>query len=610
MNRKLTIETVLTLLVMIPMLLCLVVATTMLVNLRLADIKQRASERAQQYAAILADTTSWISAQPYPANLTQLLERQITSISNNPAVVAVRFVDAAHEAAASRPNFDDPYRLRRFASVDFLVQDGFGASSYRHTGYIYVDYSIQLQVEELYKRLGMIAVLWLLIILGLYLILKRISGYLFGPIKRLDTVLVNLREGNSAGIQLGTFNSPIKELNRLEHGIDTIGSQLTELRESCQRHQRELSQMSKREQLALASRDDFQSMITHELKTPLNGIWGGVQLLAGESLTSTQKESLRLIARSSRQLSNLLDQILAMLALEQGRILLHHEMMQPLQLLESLVNESQSKARRKGLHIELEVKHTPDLQLSADLPKIRKILTHLIDNSIKYTDIGYVRLISTVFESPDGELTWRCDVKDSGIGIEHSVQEDIFKPFFQGDSSHNRRNEGAGMGLALAQKLARIMEGELNVSSAPGRGSTFSLVVPVQPWDTDVPDRHLADKRILLIDMGENGEMRSLLVSLGMLVTHFTDVPHALTQLHGHPWSAVMISRQLPQSDITSLVRAFRESEMDSRTPIILLVPQNESVDFTQDARLGVDYWLENRNDRKAIANQLAQWLD
>ena len=216
--------------------------------------------------------------------------------------------------------------------------------------------------------------------------------------------------------------------------------------------------------------------MSHELRTPLNAIGGYAELIAmglRGPVTPQQAEDLRRVQASQRHLLGLINEVLNYAKLETGTV--HYDITDvvvrdALAAAEALVVP---QAEARGLTLTV-APCSPDLTVRADAEKLRQVLVNLLSNATKFTDRGgRVTLGCTPLE---GEV--RIAVRDTGIGIAADQMGRIFEPFVQVRADLTRTAEGTGLGLAISRDLARGMSGDLTVSSTPGEGSTFTLVLP------------------------------------------------------------------------------------------------------------------------------------
>jgi signal transduction histidine kinase len=229
-------------------------------------------------------------------------------------------------------------------------------------------------------------------------------------------------------------------------------------------------------QKALKAKEEFLATTSHEIRTPLNGILGMTEvLLADEELTPATRERLKLVHASSLAMRALVDDLLDVVKTESGALSIEKREMDLHQLLRNLVAAWSDPARSKGLDLQLSFGGAPQ-RIVEDEMRLQQIVQNLVSNAVKFTDRGSVRI--EALAGDNARLVIK--VTDSGIGIAPDDQSRIFEPFTQVDGSVVRRFGGTGLGLAICRKIVAAMVGTIEVESAVGRGSTFTVDLPLQ----------------------------------------------------------------------------------------------------------------------------------
>ena len=225
--------------------------------------------------------------------------------------------------------------------------------------------------------------------------------------------------------------------------------------------------------LANQAKTRFLATMSHEIRTPLYGVLGTLELLGMTSLSARQEDYLQTIQRSSTTLFQLISDVLDVSKIESGQMLIESIGFCPLQLIEDTLHTYAAFAQRKGLLLCACTDPALPNRLQGDPVRIRQILNNLVSNAIKFTDSGRVVLRTRVLASDLDQVSVQWQVSDSGIGIAQAQQTQLFTPFFQVRDASSEA--GAGLGLAICQRLCAMMNGELTVISEPGLGSSFSL---------------------------------------------------------------------------------------------------------------------------------------
>jgi CheY-like chemotaxis protein len=219
----------------------------------------------------------------------------------------------------------------------------------------------------------------------------------------------------------------------------------------------------------------FLASLNHEIRTPLSGIIGMLDLLIETTLDEEQRDYLNAARLCTESLAELLNSSLEYAALEAGQISLEETEFSVREMLEAALAQQRAKAEAKQLRLRLTLDNGLPETLIGDASRLRELLGHLVNNAIKFTHAGSV----------DVRVSMRAtllvaEVRDSGIGIPTDQLDNIFESFRAGESGLARAYPGLGLGLALAQKLAKVMRGQIAVQSQPGVGSTFTLEIPLR----------------------------------------------------------------------------------------------------------------------------------
>lgn len=358
-------------------------------------------------------------------------------------------------------------------------------------------------------------------------------------------------------------------------------------------------------------RDNFQSMITHELKTSLNAISGGLQLLDLQSLNEEQKDVLAIIRKGSQHLDNTLEQIIQLNKIEKGQIGISLSEFNPLQLLADLMAEFEQVAQQKNIELISRIQHV-DYTLEGDVNKIKQIVATLIENAIKFTLAGQV-VVESQLTHFNENIRWQIKVIDTGIGIDAKYMQDIFTPFFQVDPSHTREYEGAGVGLPVVKQVIQLIGGSMDVGSELGVGSEFTVTMPLRNIYRNQRSYSLAGLKIIYYHHEDIGFIAEELQHLGALVScqqYSVSVIEALTTTHV---DIIMIAEDVLPQKAAQLARYIREQESTNRVLLIYWYPSHKtstwnSFEYGLKA-VGVDFCHSAPRDSKVLCNLLKKWL-
>ena len=223
----------------------------------------------------------------------------------------------------------------------------------------------------------------------------------------------------------------------------------------------------------------FLANMSHEIRTPMNGIIGVADLLASSRLTPQQHSQLATLRGSADTLLFLLNDILDFSRIEAGGLQLERLPFNFREVIGQVAHAFAPAARKKGLDLWFDIDPALPEFILGDQYRLGQITTNLVNNSVKFTAQGSVRISCRPARGDDGQEHLHIDIRDTGIGIGEEALRDIFSPFRQADNSMSRRFGGSGLGLAIVHDLVRLMDGSIKVESTLGQGSLFSIALPI-----------------------------------------------------------------------------------------------------------------------------------
>jgi two-component system, sensor histidine kinase len=354
----------------------------------------------------------------------------------------------------------------------------------------------------------------------------------------------------------------------------------------------------------------------HDIRTALTGILALGELLASSNLGERERRWASGIKGSAEHLVSLTTLMIDAAKADTGAITLRDEVFRPRHLIEALAESLSARAEAKGLAAEVTVADGLPALLLGDAVRLRAALENLIDNAVKFTERGGVRVEVEKSRAPRGRVKLIFAVTDSGIGLKPAEIRRLFRPFVQANADIALRYGGAGLGLAVVKALASLMGGGLTVSSRPGRGSSFRLsavfaIAPAATVGTGLPQQTAAPARrlaVLCVEDNPYGRviLNTILTELGHRADFATSGEEAVAAVT-RGYDAVLMDVTLPGIDGLEATRRIRAlSGIAGRTPIIGISGRTEMGDEEAAHAAGMDSYLRKPVSPSALSDALA----
>lgn len=383
-------------------------------------------------------------------------------------------------------------------------------------------------------------------------------------------------------------------------------------------------------QAANVAKSQFLANMSHELRTPMNGIIGLAEILSRTALDEDQAESAGAVLSSAKSLLLLLNDILDYAKIESGELLLETESFNLRASLQSIISLQQPVAAKKNVDLQFVYDDSVPVYVMGDPLRINQMVLNLVDNALKFTHKGHVRLhVASGGAHEDGKETIIISVEDTGIGILEDKHEKIFQKFMQADGSTSRKYGGTGLGLTITRDLAGLMGGQIGLSSTPGEGSVFTICLPLAVSKSEasrpavseddrvvmLPD--LSVMRVLAVDDHPVNMMflRKLLKKMGF--THIDEAENGRIAIEkiktaGQPYHVVLMDCQMPEMDGFEASRWIRSWEQEhglQPVPIIAVTAHAMEGDREKCLQAGMnDYIVKPINPGK-LYEALGCWL-
>jgi signal transduction histidine kinase len=407
--------------------------------------------------------------------------------------------------------------------------------------------------------------------------------------------------------------------------IETKNAEIEQARQEIEERAKQLDQANR-------YKSQFLANMSHELRTPLNSLLVLARLLAQNplgNLTGKQVEYATVIHSSGSDLLRLINDILDLTKVEAGKMDINPERFALDGLVEDLRGVFGPLTEEKRLGLSISTGPEVPADLVTDKQRLRQILYNLLSNAVKFTERGYVELlIETAPPQEEGAPSWIVfSVTDTGIGISPENLTNIFSAFQQGDGTTSRRYGGTGLGLAICREVAARLGGEVTVHSELGRGSTFSLNLPltqhggphqrsftdgsVRPVPAAMPHETLRGHKVLVVDDDPRNAfvLTDVLEMHGITVVQATDGRKAIAELAMGDIDLVLMDVMMPQMDGYETTRAIRQMPQYSRLPVITVTARAMQGDREKSIDAGATDYITKPIDIEELLNCMERWL-
>nr|WP_315053187.1 response regulator [uncultured Brevundimonas sp.] len=362
------------------------------------------------------------------------------------------------------------------------------------------------------------------------------------------------------------------------------------------------------------AKSSFLGVISHELRTPMNGVLGAAQLLGATRLEGTQREYLSIIRNSGDNLLSLLNDILDMTKIEAGKMTFETVDVSIDDLAKRITGPFEAQAAAKGLGFEQITEGDVPSVVRGDPLRVCQVLHNLLSNAVKFTDEGVVTFRTRGSRVAPNRVRFDFMVTDTGSGIAKADLDLLFEPFTQVDASSTRRFGGTGLGLTIARRMTNIMGGDISVSSEVGSGSTFTMTVEAEvvewarpaPVETRVAER--SEGQALSVLVVEDHPVNRMILeawmgSAGHAASTAENGQIAVDVAQHQPFDLIIMDVNMPVMDGLTATRMIRSGQGVNRdTPMVVLSASARSEDHQAGLDAGADAYLNKPIDFAALA--------
>lgn len=356
----------------------------------------------------------------------------------------------------------------------------------------------------------------------------------------------------------------------------------------------ELDKARKEAAKANKAKSEFLSSMSHDIRTPMNGIVGMTTIaIANIDNTERVKDCLSKITLSSKHLLGLINDVLDMSKIESGKLTLNMSQISLRDTMDSIVNIMQPQVKSRQQHFDIFIQNIITEEVHCDSVRLNQVLINLLSNALKFTpEGGAIKVFLSQEKSPVGEHYVRCHfcVKDNGIGMTEEFQQKIFDTFTREEKAQIDKIEGTGLGMAITKAIVQTMKGTIDLKSAPGKGSEFHITLDLEKADTMEADMVLPPWKVLVVDNNEDLCLSAVssLQEIGISAQWAMNGKDALEMVrkcHGESadYDVVLLDWKMPDMDGLHTAREMRKL-LGPKVPILIISAYDWS-DIEEEAK-------------------------
>ena len=458
----------------------------------------------------------------------------------------------------------------------------------------------------------------------------RHDGYMQAYQRTGEKKLINqprVLQGRRKDGQLFSLRLTISEM-RVDDDVHFVG--VMQDFTSIENAQRMLIEAKEKAEQDNRMRGEFLANMSHEIRTPMNGIVGMTELAMDTKDKAAQKEYLTLARDSASHLLHIINQILDFSKIEAQALELELLKVSPGQLIRDTSRSLEQLARVKGIDLQVDIASAVPDWAWMDPVRMRQVLTNLIGNAIKFTEVGAVTVSAQAVSGQDADhCVLRISITDTGIGFDPTRTAALFSPFTQGDGSVTRSFGGTGLGLAITRRLVHLMGGEISANGQPDLGACFIVTLPVEKTSVDAEDQIAAAglsadqgmspvyqkpiSVLLVEDHDINRKLAEIMLQrMGYRYVSACDGLQALDVLEKDRFDVVLMDVMMPVMDGITALKLLREREIEQghRTRVLMVTAHAMTGDRERFLGAGADGYVSKPMSQSALQKEIERVLN